>query len=125
MGACFATTRQEEMGFLDGRLRDGIMLDRQFISYFHMESALLEYSGVKEAGVIATCSDSQETVLKVYLSLDEPFMTEDETGSYCVKVREFLHQRFNLTLPIDISVKEKLPTTRSGKIFRTLLLGLD
>jgi len=125
MGSCLAIARQEEMGILDGRLRDGIMLDRQFISYFHLESSLLEYSKVKEAGVIALCTDSQETVMKVYLSLDEPFMTEDETRFYGVKVREFLHQRFNLTLPIVISVKDKLPMTRSGKISRTLLRDLD
>ncbi len=124
MRSCFSTSRQEEMGFLDGRLRDGIMLDRQFISYFHLESALLEYSGVKEAGVIALCNP-QDTILKVYLALDEPFVTEDETTFYCEKVYEFLRQRFNLTLPMVISVKDKLPMTRSGKISRSLLLGLD
>ena len=125
MGSCSALSRQEEMGFLDGRLRDGIMLDRQFISYFHLESALLEYPGIKEAGVIALCAHAQDTVLKVYLALDEPFDTEAATTSYCGEVHEFLSQRFNLTLPIVISIKEKLPMTRSGKIFRTLLLELD
>ncbi len=126
MGSCFATTSHEEMGFLDGRLRDGIMLDRQFISYFHLESALLEYSGIKEAGVIALCkSTPQDTTLKVYLALDKPFLTEDETTSFCEEVFEFLTQRFNITLPIVVSIKDKLPMTRSGKISRTLLLDLD
>lgn len=125
MGSCLAKARQEEMGILDGRLHDGIMLDHQFISYFRLESSLLEYPKVKEAGVIALCTDSQETVLKIYLSLDEPTMTEDGTRSYCLKVREFLQQRFNLTLPIIISFIDKLPMTRSGKISRTLLQELD
>ena len=136
MGTCVSAVLQDEMGVYDGHQRDGIMLDR-FISYSRIESALLEYPSVLEAGVAAECRYRQQPLLKVFLAL-EPDAGEvggnsnlDEGTNFAGfnltefsrGVQDYLRQKFNLglALAINVGIREKLPMTRSGKILRNVL----
>ncbi len=121
MGACSARVFQEEMGLINGRQRDGIVLGQRFISYFLVESALLEYPGVAEAGVTAECLTAQDPSagqrIKVFLALEE----SAKPGFALEVVIEYIRQRFAILTPITIGIRDKLPMTRSGKIMRTVL----
>lgn len=121
MGACSARVFQEEMGLIDGRQRDGVVLGQRFVSYFELESALLDYDGVAEAGVIADCVNAQDPfegqTIKVFLALDE----HAKAGFTPEGVIEFIRHRFAILAPITVRIREKLPMTRSGKILRTVL----
>ncbi|CAA7600289.1 AMP-binding enzyme C-terminal domain protein [Acididesulfobacillus acetoxydans] len=123
MGVCSLRAVQEEMGLIDGRQRDGIVVDRQFVSYFLIESALLEYPGVVEAGAVSDCVDRQDPaasqVLRIFLSLDDSVKVDFETLQEGVK--EYIRRKFDFKGPIVVREREKLPMTRSGKIMRTIL----
>ena len=119
MGNCFASLQQ--MGMWDGSQREGFLTGQSFISYFQVESALLEYPRVLEAGVIAQCDSSQSQTLRVYLALDEEVESGEDLEQFSDKIVEFVRQHFSLGCPISVKVKEKLPMTRSGKILRTVL----
>lgn len=112
---------KDELGIFDGRQRDGIEINQQFISYFRIESALLEFAGILEAGVIAACGENRQFVLKVHVALEEPLESREETVAFCEKIQDFLVQRFSLDIPIVVRIQEKLPMTRSGKILRNVL----
>lgn len=122
MGVCSIRVLQEEMGLIDGRQRDGLLLGQKFISYFQIESALLEYPGVAEAGVIADCVNEHDPgsgqILKVFLALDS---NESVESLLPERVIEFIRQRFAIMGPVRITLKDKLPMTRSGKILRSIL----
>jgi len=120
MPSCVAAVCQEEMGIFDGRQRDGIMLGQRFISYFQIESSLLELAGVAESGVIASCQEGRP-FLRVYLSLKETLTDPGEIEAYSEEVKEFLRQKFAFGFPITVHLREKLPMTRSGKILRSIL----
>ncbi|WP_206812410.1 AMP-binding enzyme [Paradesulfitobacterium ferrireducens] len=129
MGTCMGAVLQDEMGQLDGRQRDGIMLE-QYISYARIESALLEFPGVLEAGVISECRYRQQPLLKVFLALDEDEvklirsrLDESRLSDFVREVQEYLREQFNfgIALKIKVSVRDKLPMTRSGKILRNVL----
>lgn len=119
MGNCFASLQQ--MGMWDGSQREGFVIGKSFISYFQVESVLLEYPRVLEAGVIAECDSSQSQTLRVYLALEDDVASEEELQRFNDKVADFVRQQFSLICPISVKVKEKLPMTRSGKILRTVL----
>lgn len=121
MGTCYASVHNDEMGIFDGRQRDGIEINQKFISYFHIESALLDYPGVIEAGVVAACTENRQHILKVYLALEEPLASKEDIVVLCEKIQDFLCRHFNLDIPIVVQVHEKLPMTRSGKILRNVL----
>lgn len=122
MTTCVGAVLQDEMGQYDGRQRDGIMLDR-FISYARIESALLEYPGVLEAGVVSECRYRQQPLLKVFLALEGDVVVTGESSEFIRGVQDYLRQKFNLglALAIKVSVRDKLPMTRSGKILRNVL----
>lgn len=136
MGTCVSAVLQDEMGVYDGHQRDGIMLDR-FISYSRIESALLEYPSVLEAGVVAECRYRQQPLLKVFLALEADVVaagvssdlveginfSEFKLAEFSRGVQDYLRQKFNLglALAINVGIREKLPMTRSGKILRNVL----
>ena len=120
MGTCLATLQQ--MGVLEGSRNDGFLVGDKFISYFQVESALLEYPKVTEAGVIALCEHPRQETLKVYLALEAGFNTAKELQDFCTGVADFLREHFSLKIPIHVQLRDKLPMTRSGKILRSVLL---
>lgn len=121
MGACLARVFQEEMGIVDGRQRDGLVLGQRFISYFQVESALLDYPGVAEAGVVSECVNFHDPSggqrIKVFLALEDQAKSDFSLDG----VVEFMQQRFAILAPIVVGIRDKLPMTRSGKILRTVL----
>lgn len=125
MGVCSLRVLQEEMGLIDGRQRDGISLGHQYISYFQIESALLEYPGVVEAGAVADCVDQKDPAagqfLKIFLALDENGQENSDYLALSERVTEYLRQKFAFMGPILVRVRDKLPMTRSGKISRSVL----
>lgn len=116
----FATLRQ--MGVLDGKQRDGLVVNNQFISYYQVESVLHNYPKVLEAGVIVQCSRGENEKLKVYLALEESFASNEEREKYCQEVEEFVRRKFSLEMPIKVLIRDKLPMTKSGKILRSVLV---
>ncbi|MDA8229659.1 MAG: hypothetical protein M0T74_18560 [Desulfitobacterium hafniense] len=105
---------------LSGSQRDGFVSNDNFISYFQVEYALLEYPQVVEAGVIAVGENNQQS-LKVYIALDGK-LEDEECVNYCQEVKNYIRSRFRIGLPVKVQIREKLPMTRSGKILRTVLL---
>lgn len=125
MGVCSLRTLQEDIGIIDGRQRDGLSLENRYIGYFQIESALSEFPGVVEAGVVADCIDQQNPslgqLLKVFLSLDESAREGYDNVVLHEDVSEYIRQKFGFTGPISVQVQAKLPMTRSGKIMRSVL----
>ncbi|MHB1651574.1 MAG: AMP-binding enzyme [Desulfitobacteriaceae bacterium] len=123
MGACAARVLQEEMGLINGRQRDGLLLGQKFVSYFQIEAALLDYPGVIEAGAIADCENGQDpiVVLKIFLALDESAKADVNYPLLNQSVVDFIRQSFAVMGPIVVQVRDKLPMTRSGKILRNVL----
>ena len=120
MGVSCAFVSKDELGIFDGRQGDGIEINQEFISYFRIESALLEFAGIVEAGVIAACRDNN-LVLKVHVVLEIPLTSRENTVAFCERIQDFLAQRFKLDIPIVVRIQKKLPMTRSGKILRNEL----
>lgn len=115
----YATLQQ--MGILDGREREGIVVNNKLISYFQVESVLQNYPKVLEAGVIVKCSKGENEILKVYLALEESFADDVDRERYCAEVESFIQEKFALKIPVNVLIREKLPMTRSGKILRSVL----
>lgn len=120
MGNCFASLHQPER--VDGSQWDGFHTGQTYISYYQVESVLLEYPRVLEAGVIAHNDFVQSQTLSVYLALEEGLESEEEYHRFGNQVSEFVRQQFSLGCAICVKIREKLPMTRSGKILRTVLL---
>lgn len=119
MGNCFASLQQP--GMWDGTHWDGFRTGQTFISYYQVESVLLEYPRVLEAGVIAQSDSLRSHTLSVYLALEEDLGSEEEYLQFMDQVSGFIRQQFSLGCLICVKIREKLPMTRSGKILRTAL----
>jgi len=107
----------EELGMFDGYQRRGIV-QGQFINYYQIESALLEYLDILEAGVVAK-NNVLQPILNVYLVLSQT--QKQENGLFCQKAAHFINSQFKLNIPIRVQTREKLPMTRSGKLSRSVL----
>ena len=116
----FATLPQ--IGFLEGREKEGIFVNDRFISYYQVESVLYSFPKVLEAGVIVGCSNGENEKLKIYLALEESFTSDEERESYCQQVEEFIEQKFSLKMPVNVMIRDRIPMTRSGKILRSILV---
>jgi acyl-coenzyme A synthetase/AMP-(fatty) acid ligase len=110
-----------EMGAIEGREREGIVVNNRVISYFQLESVLHSYPKVLEAGVIVQCQNGENEILKVYLALEESFSDDTEREKYCQEVERFIRQKFSIGMQINVLIRNKLPMTRSGKILRSVL----
>lgn len=119
-GAEFALAKERDMW--DGILMDGFQSGKNTISYYQLESVLLEYPRVLEAGVVAKSDDTAQCqILSVYLALEYGFASEAEYECFTQEVSHYVREHFSLRCTIDVKIKEKLPMTRSGKILRTVL----
>jgi acyl-coenzyme A synthetase/AMP-(fatty) acid ligase len=119
MGNCTAPLKEARLG--DQGQWDGFQTEEAYISYYQVESVLLEYPKVVEAGVIAQSDSNQGQTLSVYLALEEDLENEEEYRRYIREVDEFVRRQFSLCCLISVKIREKLPMTRSGKILRTVL----
>jgi len=120
MGSC--CSRLQEMGvFGDGYERHGLVLGNRLISYHRVETALLEYPNVMEAGILAHDFGEGQQVMDVFLSLEQGIDDESELERFKNDVTKYVQETFDLDLPVNVRVYPKLPITRTGKIMRTVL----
>ncbi|NMA70037.1 MAG: acetyl-CoA synthetase [Desulfitobacterium sp.] len=123
-GAQIALAHERDMW--DGILPDGFTSGQNPISYYQLESVLLEYPQILEAGVVARHDENYQCqILSVYLALQEQPTNEEAHQRFVEEVIDYVQSHFELRCPIDVKIKDKLPMTRSGKILRTVLAKLN
>ena len=102
-----------------GRADDVIKSSGHLIGPFEVESALMEYEAVAEAGVIGKPDPMAGEIVKAFVALKPGFEPSEALR------RELLgHARRRLgaaVAPKEIDFRANLPKTRSGKIMRRLL----
>jgi acetyl-CoA synthetase len=102
-----------------GRADDMIKSAGHLIGPFEVESALMEHPAVAEAGVIGIPDPVAGEVVKAFVAL-KAGIAADET----LRMDLLGHARKRLgpaVAPKDITFRQNLPKTRSGKIMRRLL----
>ncbi len=102
-----------------GRADDLINTQGERVGPFEVESALVEYPDVVEAGVIGKPDEMRGEIIKAFVVLKPGVEGTDE-----LKEKIAQHVKKNLAgyaYPREIEFIEKLPKTRSGKIMRRLL----
>lgn len=102
-----------------GRADDVIKTSGERVGPFEVESALVEYPGVVEAGVIGKPDQLRGEIIKAFIVLKKGIVPTD-------KLKEELSQFVKKNLaghayPREIEFIDKLPKTRSGKIMRRIL----
>ncbi|AEP30966.1 acetate--CoA ligase [Brumicola nitratireducens] len=102
-----------------GRRSDLIKSSGHLIGPFEIESVLLEHPAVAEAGVVGVPDAIAGELVKAFIALKDGY--EDDPA---LRKSIMAHARKKLgsaLAPREISVKQNLPKTRSGKIMRRLL----
>ncbi|OGG14376.1 acetate--CoA ligase [Candidatus Gottesmanbacteria bacterium RIFCSPHIGHO2_01_FULL_39_10] len=106
-----------------GRADDVIKTSGERVGPFEVESALVEYPGVVEAGVIGKPDKLRGEIIKAFVVLKSGIKPSDklkEELSLFVKKHLAGH-----AYPREIEFIDKLPKTRSGKIMRRILKAKD
>jgi acyl-coenzyme A synthetase/AMP-(fatty) acid ligase len=112
----------KERDIWDGIFIDGFTSGKRTISYYQLESVLLEFPQVLEAGVVAKADDETGCqILNIYLALEECAVDDKDYEQFTQEVIQYIRDHFSLQCPISVNIKDKLPMTRSGKILRTVL----
>lgn len=102
-----------------GRSDDLINTSGERVGPFEVESSLVEYPDVVEAGVIGKPDEVRGEIIKAFVVLKPGIEGTDE-----LKEKIAQHVKKNLAghaYPREIEFIDKLPKTRSGKIMRRLL----
>ncbi len=102
-----------------GRVDDVIMTSGERIGPFEVESALVSYPDVIEAGVIGKPDELRGEIIKAFVVTKPGVVQDDE-----LKEKLRLHVKQHLAghaYPREIAFIDKLPKTRSGKIMRRIL----
>lgn len=110
-----------------GRADDVIKTSGERIGPFEVESALVEFPGVVEAGVIGKPDELRGEIIKAFVVLKPGVEANKELkASLQEHVKKHLAGH---AYPREIEFVDKLPKTRSGKIMRRILkakeLGQD
>jgi acetyl-CoA synthetase len=102
-----------------GREDDVIKTSGEIVGPFEVESALVEYPDVVEAGVIGKPDPVRGQLIKAFIVLKPGVDPSDELKKHLMfYVKEHLSGH---AYPREIEFVDKLPKTRSGKIMRRLL----
>jgi acetyl-CoA synthetase len=102
-----------------GRGDDLIKSSGHLIGPFEVESALMEFPAVAEAGVIGKPDPVAGEIVKAFVTLKAGFEPGDELR---LELLGFARGRLGAVMaPKEIDFTERLPKTRSGKIMRRLL----
>lgn len=109
-----------------GRADDVIKTAGERVGPFEVESVLVEYPGVVEAGVIGKPDPIRGEIVKAFVVLkpDEANKAKDKNYAEKLKVTLSEHVKKHLAghaYPREIEFIDKLPKTRSGKIMRRIL----
>ena len=102
-----------------GRADDVINTSGERVGPFEVESALVEYPDVIEAGVIGKPDAVRGEIIKAFVVVKPDVKKDDE-----LKVKLQQHVKKHLAghaYPREIEFIDKLPKTRSGKIMRRIL----
>ncbi len=113
--------RCDEDGYLwfIGRADDVIKSSGHLIGPFEVESVLMEHPAVAEAGVIGIPDEVAGETVKAFVSLKPGF----EPGDVLMKeILALARKRLGPAVaPRQVDFRDRLPSTRSGKIMRRLL----
>ncbi len=102
-----------------GRADDVIKTSGERVGPFEVESALVTYPGVVEAGVIGKPDALRGEIIKAFVVLKKE-LTPNNTLKE--KLKEHVKQHLaGHAYPREIEFVDKLPKTRSGKIMRRIL----
>ncbi len=102
-----------------GRADDVIKTSGERVGPFEVESALVEYPGVVEAGVIGKPDKIRGEIIKAFVVLKPGVKGTDK-----LKEALAMHVKKHLAghaYPKEVAFIDKLPKTRSGKIMRRIL----
>lgn len=102
-----------------GRADDVIKTSGERVGPFEVETALIDYPGIVEAGVIGKPDELRGEIIKAFVVLKpgiEP--TEELKEALKEHVKKYLAGH---AYPKEIEFIDKLPKTRSGKIMRRIL----
>ncbi len=102
-----------------GRVDDVIMTAGERVGPFEVESALVEYPDVIEAGVIGKPDEVRGEIIKAFVVVKPGVKQNDE-----LKAKLAAHVKKHLAghaYPREVEFIDKLPKTRSGKIMRRIL----
>lgn len=112
---------QDEDGYFwfVGRADDVIKTSGERVGPFEVESALVEYPDVIEAGVIGKPDELRGEIIKAFVVLKPGVEGTEELKE---KLKQHVKQHLaGHAYPREIDFIEKLPKTRSGKIMRRVL----
>jgi len=102
-----------------GRADDVIKTSGERVGPFEVESALVEYQDVVEAGVIGKPDEVRGEIIKAFVVLKPGVKASEELKD---KITKFVKEHLaGNEYPREIEFIDKLPKTRSGKIMRRLL----
>ncbi len=102
-----------------GRADDIIKTSGERVGPFEVESALIDYPGVIEAGVIGKPDPLRGEIIKAFVVLDKSAHKSDKLVE---DLQNFVKKHLaGHAYPREIEFVDKLPKTRSGKIMRRLL----
>ncbi|MEH7399269.1 acetate--CoA ligase, partial [Priestia megaterium] len=105
--------------WFQGRVDDVIMTAGERVGPFEVESKLVEFPAVAEAGVIGKPDPVRGEIIKAFISLREGYKESDELKE---EIRIFVKEGLAAhAAPREIEFCDNLPKTRSGKIMRRVL----
>ena len=105
--------------WFQGRIDDVIMTAGERVGPFEVESKLVEHPAVAEAGVIGKPDPVRGEIIKAFIALRAGYAPSEELKE---EIRQFVKNGLAAhAAPREISFKDKLPKTRSGKIMRRVL----
>ncbi|HZL08227.1 MAG TPA: acetate--CoA ligase [Candidatus Dormibacteraeota bacterium] len=114
-----ATEDKDGYFWFVGRSDDVINTAGERVGPFEVESALVSYPDVIEAGVIGKPDEVRGQIIKAFVVVKPGVKQDDE-----LKQKLQQHVKKHLAghaYPREIAFKDKLPKTRSGKIMRRIL----
>lgn len=102
-----------------GRADDVIKTSGERVGPFEVESALIDFPGVVEAGVIGKPDEVRGEIIKAFVVLKEGVKPSEELKE---QLKEHVKKHLaGHAYPREIEFIDKLPKTRSGKIMRRIL----
>lgn len=102
-----------------GRADDVILTAGERVGPFEVESVLISYPGVIEAGVIGKPDEIRGEIIKAFVVLN---VNTEGTEELKTKLQEHVKKHLSgHAYPREIEFIDKLPKTRSGKIMRRIL----
>ncbi len=109
-----------------GRADDVIKTSGERVGPFEVESALVEYKGIIEAGVIGKPDPLRGEIIKAFVVINHELQLSLKSSKDVDKFKEdvsfFVKKHLaGHAYPREIEIVDKLPKTRSGKIMRRIL----